>query len=409
MKAAQRWLTDFQFFTGRLAGRSVFCRPQNLGLKNLKPVCEASHEFFLLLLEFSWLLFECVQLFFYPPSNLRTNKEDFKQEPASSDLIEAAVVFESPKLQLVTLHSCTWQPRTLQIGNFEVTLFVKTSKHGMIAALATGPNDSFLAGSVSQPTVTVDFKELTTIVLSIAGPIFFMCMQISSLQTARTIFITKRVGNLSSFPFLSLITNGTVWFIYGSVKADWTILIPNFTAVVVGGICTTIFQNNSKDDIPKSSYAFTLVVILPSLVFGFRGDSISLGLMGVFVSILLMGSPLSTVTTVLKERRTDSMPFKTSFAAFLNSLSWTLYGYIIANDLMLWLPAVIGLLLATFQLTLFIFFGFPSSSPRQETSPQSFISVQVIKLYSYSFLQDCQLNIHFRHTFRKMIDLGISL
>jgi solute carrier family 50 (sugar transporter) len=248
----------------------------------------------------------------------------------------------------------------------------------MMNMFAAGPNDSYMASNAAQPNLVIDFKELTTIVLSVAGPIFFMCMQISSLQTARMIFVTKRVGDLSSFPFLSLITNGTVWFIYGSVKTDWTILIPNFTAVVVGGICTTVFQINSKDDIPRSFYAFSMIVILPALVFGFRGDSISLGLMGVFVSILLMGSPLSTVTTVLKEKKTDSMPFETSFTAFLNSLSWSLYGYLIVDDLMLWLPAVIGLLLATFQLTLFIFFGFPSPTPRQDSLPQSFVSIQVM-------------------------------
>lgn len=281
------------------------------------------------------------------------------------------------KLQLVALLSTTQLPRTRHLGNFEGTLVTETPKQDMLEMLATVLEESVLAGNVAQPNLHIALRELTTIVLSVAGPIFFMCMQISSLQTARAIFVTKCVGNLSSFPFLSLVTNGTVWFIYGSVKADWTILIPNFTAVVVGGICTTIFQNNSKDRIPKLFYAFSFVVILPSLVFGFRGDSVSLGLMGVFVSILLMGSPLSTVTTVLKERRTDSMPFKTSFAAFLNSLSWSLYGYIIANDLMLWLPAVIGLLLATFQLTLFAFFGLPSSPPRQDALPQSFISVQV--------------------------------
>jgi hypothetical protein len=55
------------------------------------------------------------------------------------------------------------------------------------------------------------------------------------------------------------------------------------------------------------------------------------------------------------------MPFLTSLASFFNSLSWTLYGYLIALDPLLWMSSFVGLLLVMFQLCLFIIYGLPST------------------------------------------------
>lgn len=220
-------------------------------------------------------------------------------------------------------------------------------------------NHMHLAASSAIPFVTFKSAGLPAAILSVAGPLFFMGMQISSLKTAATISYNKSVGSLSPIPFLSLFTNGCVWFIYGCAQNDWTVLIPNFSAILVGAICVIIFQKNSQKGISNFLYSVAFIVVMPSVFFGIAGDTVTLGLVGVFVSILLMGSPLSTVSVVLKERRTDSMPFATSLMAFLNSLSWSLYGYMVVDDPILWLPSAIGFLLSSFQLMLFGIYGFP--------------------------------------------------
>ena len=221
-------------------------------------------------------------------------------------------------------------------------------------------NHMHLAASSAIPFGT--FKSAGLTILSVAGPLFFMGMQISSLKTAVTISYDKSVGSLSPIPFLSLFTNGCVWFIYGCVQNDWTVLIPNFSAILVGVICVIIFHKNSEKGISYFLYSIAFMVVVPSILFGIAGDIVTLGLVGVFVSILLMGSPLSTVSIVLKERRTDSMPFATSLMAFLNSLSWSLYGYMVVDDPILWLPSAIGFILSSFQLMLFGVYGFPQAA-----------------------------------------------
>ena len=80
---------------------------------------------------------------------------------------------------------------------------------------------------------------------------------------------------------------------------------------------------------------------------------------GVVMSVLLMGSPLSTVYKVFQEKSTASMPFGTSLFNFCNALSWTLFGYLIDHDALLYVSSGIGLILCSLQLTLFCVFGLP--------------------------------------------------
>ncbi len=47
-----------------------------------------------------------------------------------------------------------------------------------------------------------------------------------------------------------------------------------------------------------------------------------------------MGSPLATLSTVVREQSTNAMPFTTSLLTWGNAFSWSLYGLVIADDKM---------------------------------------------------------------------------
>ena len=51
--------------------------------------------------------------------------------------------------------------------------------------------------------------------LKVAGPVFFLTLQATSVKTALSIVKNESVGGLSSVPFLSLLTNSVVWSFYG--------------------------------------------------------------------------------------------------------------------------------------------------------------------------------------------------
>lgn len=203
--------------------------------------------------------------------------------------------------------------------------------------------------------------DLISIILRSAGPFFFIGLQTSSLLTAMRIMKIKSVQNLSLIPFLSLFTNGFVWFIYGAIRKDYTVMVGNFFAILTGATCVIIYHFNSEKKVSIILYGISFSIIFPSLILALYGDQEIIGLIGVFLSVLLMGSPLSTVYIVITEKKTNSMPFLTSLASFFNSLSWTLYGYLIALDPLLWMSSFVGLLLVMFQLCLFIIYGLPST------------------------------------------------
>lgn len=195
-------------------------------------------------------------------------------------------------------------------------------------------------------------------ILQVAGPIFFMSMQVSYLSTSFKIYNRKQVGGLSPVPFLSLMTNSAVWTLYGSLKSDETIFVPNVTGLIAGFICTVIYHQYSTLGISGHMYFISASIILFSVICGLAGDEEIIGSFGVCLAVFLMGSPLSTLRTVINERSTASLPFLTSLTTFGNALSWSLYGLIIAHDPMVYVPNLLGLLLAIFQLLLFVIFGF---------------------------------------------------
>ena len=70
--------------------------------------------------------------------------------------------------------------------------------------------------------------------LQVAGPMFFMGMQASQVKTALEIQQKKSVGVLNPIPFTSMLVNCLIWTLYGSLKSDNTIMVPNVTGLLVG-------------------------------------------------------------------------------------------------------------------------------------------------------------------------------
>jgi solute carrier family 50 protein (sugar transporter) len=72
---------------------------------------------------------------------------------------------------------------------------------------------------------------------------------------------------------------------------------------------------------------------------------------------LFTASPLAVVRTVIKDKSTASLPFFTSLVIWFNTTSWLFYGYLVANDVLIWGPNVLGFGLASLQMCLFSVYG----------------------------------------------------
>ena len=167
--------------------------------------------------------------------------------------------------------------------------------------------------------------------LRVAGPAFFLSFQGGAIKTALQIVADKSVGPLSAFPFVSLLTNCVIWSFYGMLKSDMTVLVPNALGVLTGAGCVIGYHRFAKQK-PLSMYAVSAALIAFSSMLAFQGNYQLLGSLGCVVAVILTGSPLVTLRTVIKDKSTAALPLFTSTAGWLNSCSWSLYGFLVAND-----------------------------------------------------------------------------
>lgn len=192
-----------------------------------------------------------------------------------------------------------------------------------------------------------------------SGPILFLALQASSLSTAVRIIQQQSVGKLSFIPFVSLTLNCLVWSLYGCLRRDFTVLLPNASGFLVGLFCMWAYQSNTRST-PWSLYAILAGSIAAVCGLANLGAVQAVGLIGCALSVGLSGSPLAVISTVLRDKSTESLPFSTSFLTWLNNLSWLCYGIFSAKDPVIYGPNILGFALATAQMLLFLKYGFRS-------------------------------------------------
>lgn len=192
--------------------------------------------------------------------------------------------------------------------------------------------------------------------LKMAGPLLFLFLQVSSVGTAYEVKIAKSVGQLSTLPNITLCVNCVVWSLYGYLRADPTILLPNVCGILTSTYCMFEFHRFSPKK-PYRSYMLGVIICGTCIYLATTGDEKTIGLLGCTLSVLFTASPLAVVRTVIREQSTASLPFCTSLVIFFNSVSWLLYGLLVANDVLIWGPNVLGLGLASLQMILFFVYG----------------------------------------------------
>ena len=82
------------------------------------------------------------------------------------------------------------------------------------------------------------------------------------------------------------------------------------------------------------------------------------------MSVMYCAAPLASVVTVVRSRSTESLPFYLILATIAMTGSWSLYGLIIEDTFVI-LPNMLGCLIASGQLLLFIVYKSSNSKPEK--------------------------------------------
>jgi hypothetical protein len=98
-----------------------------------------------------------------------------------------------------------------------------------------------------------------------------------------------------------------------------------------GAACIASYHRYAKEK-PVTQYFGAAAIIAFASALAFKGNFQLLGSLGCVLAVILTGSPLATLRTVLKDKSTAALPVLTSASAWFNSCSWSLYGLLVAHD-----------------------------------------------------------------------------
>ncbi|KAJ1428536.1 sugar efflux transporter for intercellular exchange-domain-containing protein, partial [Ochromonadaceae sp. CCMP2298] len=182
------------------------------------------------------------------------------------------------------------------------------------------------------------------------------------INTAMQIIKDESVKDLSPIPFLSLMTNSVIATLYGLMRGNPSLILPNFAGFLSGLFCSMVYVKHQKTA-NTPWYILSASIMATAIFLATKGREKILGSLGCVICIVMFASPLATIQTVLRDKNTNALPFMLSLFSWLNGLLWGLYGLLVLGDPIVYGPNIVGFFCACLQLSLFAVFGMPHSAP----------------------------------------------
>ena len=156
--------------------------------------------------------------------------------------------------------------------------------------------------------------------LDLAGklaPMASIALNVSPIGTIGGVVKKKSVGDLPILPYSSMICNGLLWMLYGIMKNEPKIYVPNGTGMVLGMYYFLQFSRFApKNGSVKQHLLGTLVIAAGGLGLLSTGKAQLLGLVAVGFCMLLFGSPLAALKTVIDNKSAESIPIPMALATW---------------------------------------------------------------------------------------------
>ena len=205
---------------------------------------------------------------------------------------------------------------------------------------------------------------LITSLIPQIGIITSTLLYFSPMAAVRNAASSESLGNLNPIPLAIMAVSSICWLMYGLFIRDPYVTLSNVPGAVASIWYVTAVLPLLKDSQLKNTQ--TLVVALSALTItlwtylSLAKKSIlqvrsALGLFASALFIVLSGSPLSTIKTVLATRNSGSILAPLTFAQVTNTALWSAYGLAI-KDVFVYGPNLTGLGFGIIQLFLKIMF-----------------------------------------------------
>ncbi|XP_064988299.1 bidirectional sugar transporter SWEET16-like isoform X1 [Musa acuminata AAA Group] len=207
--------------------------------------------------------------------------------------------------------------------------------------------------------------EASLLFVGIVGNVISVLVFASPINTFRRIVRNRSTEDFEPSPYVITLLNSSLWVYYGITKPGGLLIVTvNGVGVVMEAVYVALFLLYAAP--PLKAKTAVLVAALDVGFFGavalvtrlaVHGSSrvVVIGLVCAFLNVLMYGSPLCAMRSVITRRSVEYMPFLLSFFLFLNGGIWTLYA-ILDEDIFIGIPNGIGLILGTSQLILYMIY-----------------------------------------------------
>jgi len=193
---------------------------------------------------------------------------------------------------------------------------------------------------------------------SFVALVITIVMYMSGMPTVMEIHKKNDSSGIPYFPWCVQVINCLMWFQYGQMSDNNTLIICNGVGATLGVfyLAVVLRYSRGKSGLLKP-YGITVAAtcVLLSYIGTLEDVDNAIfqsGMLSSGMSISMFASPLADVAKVVQEKDTSSMIFGQSLMFFLCTLSWTGFGFFI-NDRFVMIPNMIGSCFAGVQLVLF--------------------------------------------------------
>eukprot|EP00741_Cyanophora_paradoxa_P008180 tig00000025_g7916.t1 len=180
-------------------------------------------------------------------------------------------------------------------------------------------------------------------------------------------------SNVPILPYLAMAFNCMLWSLYGVSTSNLTICFVNFVGDVLAVYFLStyyIFAKTQQQQVRNQILA--MVAVLGTLVvyvrFGVGAELAPayLGTIASVASVIMFGSPLGAIMTVLRTKSTETMPPLVSAMSALASGLWFGYGSLIDDQYVI-IPNGLGFILGCVQLVVIYVYHKPQAAVHRES------------------------------------------
>lgn len=217
--------------------------------------------------------------------------------------------------------------------------------------------------------------------VSICGqlaPIFSILVFAAPIPTIAQISRDKSVGSLPLLPYSSMVSSAFLWVMYGFLKSEPKIWSANGTGLILSIYYVLVFTRfcpKASPTLPGTvkqhlqGCAFIIgSTLLVAVALPTAQAAAMIGNVGVVLCVAMFASPLAALKTVCETKSAISIPLPFTIAAVINCFLWSVTGWFLMNDFVIWAPNLLGLSFGLVQVGLKLYYGNAGSEKKDTDS-----------------------------------------